>query len=148
MATTADDTGGTPSRAIRIADDLWKAAGDATRSARTDRTTVVREFLAWYIRRPGAQLPKRPGSTAGYTRPRGLFASQVRRGDQVAFSPGIDAAPITDTDTAADDRVQWVTVTRVRAGSSEEPLALEFGDAMPEIELDVAEHVVVREVGR
>lgn len=48
----------TTNRVIRVPDDDWsdfgKAVGDRNRAA------VLREFIAWYLRRPKAALPKRP----------------------------------------------------------------------------------------
>lgn len=49
-------------RAVRIPDDEWSALGDAARAGGTNRTALLRAFLAWYVRRPGARLPARPGS--------------------------------------------------------------------------------------
>ncbi len=53
-------TGTTPKRGIRIADDLWNAFVAATDAAGTNATAVSREFYAWYVRKPGAKMPKRP----------------------------------------------------------------------------------------
>jgi hypothetical protein len=48
----------TPRRVISAEDDLWdpfgQLVGDRNRSA------VLRQFMAWYIRKPGAKLPERP----------------------------------------------------------------------------------------
>lgn len=49
----------TPPRQIRIGDD-WYDFGAAAKSQGTERAAVVREFIAWYLRRPGATMPKRP----------------------------------------------------------------------------------------
>jgi len=49
-------------RAVRIPDDEWLALGDAARAGGTNRTALLRAFLAWYVGRPGARLPARPGS--------------------------------------------------------------------------------------
>jgi hypothetical protein len=84
-------------------------------------------------------------TVAGTTRPRGLPARFVRRGDQVAWAPGVYGAPITDSDHAGDERVRWYTVSRVLAGSSVEPMLLEFDD-FPSTEFEVDDSVVVREV--
>lgn len=50
----------TPLRALRIPDDEWEDLGAAVEGTLTDRTKVIREFVQWYLRRPGAKLPARP----------------------------------------------------------------------------------------
>ncbi len=50
----------TPARQMRISDEDWSDFESAAASQETDRATLVREFIAWYLRRPGAKLPKRP----------------------------------------------------------------------------------------
>ncbi|MGW6912511.1 hypothetical protein ACWGB8_01615 [Kitasatospora sp. NPDC054939] len=52
-------------KAIRIpTEDEWDPFGDATKAVhpngRSPRTAVIREFMRWYMRRPGAKLPTRP----------------------------------------------------------------------------------------
>jgi hypothetical protein len=51
-------------RPLRIPDDEWTPFEQATRAihpkGRSPRTAVVREFIRWYMHRPGAKLPKRP----------------------------------------------------------------------------------------
>ena len=44
----------TPPRQMRIPDD------QAAKAAGTVRAEAVREFIRWYLRRPGAKLPTRP----------------------------------------------------------------------------------------
>lgn len=48
----------TPRRVISVGDRLWNLfgvlVGDRNRSA------IIREFIAWYVRQPGATLPQRP----------------------------------------------------------------------------------------
>lgn len=51
---------GTPRHAIRIPDDLWDRAGETAEATGTDRNAAIREFLRWFVREPGAQLPERP----------------------------------------------------------------------------------------
>jgi hypothetical protein len=48
----------TPHRPIRISDELWDAFGALVGGR--NRARVVREFVAWYCRVPGAKLPQRP----------------------------------------------------------------------------------------
>lgn len=50
----------TPHRHLRVDNDLWKAFSDACDAAKTDRSTVLRAFMAWYSHRPKATTPKRP----------------------------------------------------------------------------------------
>lgn len=45
---------------IRIPTDLWDSLGATAKKAGTDRSTLLRSFLAWYIGRPGAELPEQP----------------------------------------------------------------------------------------
>ena len=50
----------TPTRPIRVDLELWARFGEATERQGTDRSVVLREFMAWYARDDGAKLPKRP----------------------------------------------------------------------------------------
>jgi hypothetical protein len=47
----------TPTRPIRIDLDLWDRFGAL---AEPDRSAVIREFVRWFVREPGAKLPQRP----------------------------------------------------------------------------------------
>jgi len=38
---------------------LWERFGAAAAAAGSDRSTVVRELIRWYLREPGAELPER-----------------------------------------------------------------------------------------
>jgi hypothetical protein len=49
----------TPISRFRIDAETWRAFGEAVPTA-TDRSAVLRAFIAWYLRQPGARLPKRP----------------------------------------------------------------------------------------
>ena len=44
---------------MRIPDEDWYDFETAAAGQGTDRAALVREFIAWYLRRPGARLPKR-----------------------------------------------------------------------------------------
>lgn len=55
----------TPTRPIRVDLELWGRAGEATAAASTDRSAIIREFLRWYLREPGAKLPRRPDTNGG-----------------------------------------------------------------------------------
>jgi len=50
----------TQHRSVRIEDDDWNDAEQATRRMGTDRAKVINQLLRWYLRRPGAKLPERP----------------------------------------------------------------------------------------
>lgn len=47
----------TPTRPIRVDLDLWERFGAV---AQPDRSSTLREFMRWYVREPGAKMPKRP----------------------------------------------------------------------------------------
>ncbi|MCX4752917.1 hypothetical protein [Kitasatospora purpeofusca] len=50
-----------PVRGLRgIDDDLWADFATATANAESDRSAEVRQFIEWYVHRPGAQRPERP----------------------------------------------------------------------------------------
>lgn len=51
----------TPQRTVAVEQDDWRDLDTAARRAGYERAVVVRAFIRWYIRRPGAQLPQRPG---------------------------------------------------------------------------------------
>jgi hypothetical protein len=48
----------TTNRVLRIPDDEWNDLGAA--AGVRNRTHVIRDFVRWYLRRPGAKLPERP----------------------------------------------------------------------------------------
>lgn len=49
---------GTARQTIRVDEDLWGRFGAI---AEPDRSTVLRDFIAWYVRESGAKMPQRPG---------------------------------------------------------------------------------------
>ena len=51
---------GTPTRPIRIELTLWERFGVAAKRQGFDRSSLIREFIGWYLRMPGAKMPKRP----------------------------------------------------------------------------------------
>jgi len=55
MVSRAKDTH-TTNRPIRISDEDWNDLGEATEN----RSQVIRDLIAWYLRRPKAKLPTRP----------------------------------------------------------------------------------------
>ncbi|MET9429788.1 hypothetical protein [Streptomyces sp. NPDC003036] len=48
----------TQHRSVRIDDADW--ADLKSRAPGGDRSAAIKELLAWYLRRPGAELPERP----------------------------------------------------------------------------------------
>lgn len=52
----------TPPRQMRIPDDEWLPFNTACKEAGTVRAEAVREFIRWYLRRPGAKQPTRPAA--------------------------------------------------------------------------------------
>lgn len=49
----------TPPRQIRIG-ARWLDFAKAASTVGVTRAAIVNEFIAWYLREPGAKLPKRP----------------------------------------------------------------------------------------
>lgn len=50
----------TPVRRVRVAAQMWSDFGKAAGAAGTTRAALVVQFIAWYLRKPGAKLPTRP----------------------------------------------------------------------------------------
>jgi hypothetical protein len=63
-SSTETDAEYDPQRKFRAPDDEWVPFEAATRAVhpegRSPRGRVIREFIRWYMRRPGAKLPERP----------------------------------------------------------------------------------------
>lgn len=51
----------TKPKSIRLEQDLWDDLGPAAAKVGNDRAGVIRQFVRWYLRRPNADLPQRPG---------------------------------------------------------------------------------------
>jgi hypothetical protein len=51
----------TKTKSIRLDDNLWDELGAAASKVGHDRAGVIRQFILWYLRKPGADLPQRPG---------------------------------------------------------------------------------------
>lgn len=47
----------TPRQTIRVDADLWRRFGEL---AQPDRSTVLREYVRWYVGEKGATIPRRP----------------------------------------------------------------------------------------
>jgi hypothetical protein len=54
----------TPARQIRIGEE-WYEFDTAAKEMGTERAALIRDFIHWYLRRPGAKLPERPAATKG-----------------------------------------------------------------------------------
>jgi hypothetical protein len=52
---------GTQHRSVRISDNDWADLETAAAATGTDRAKLLNQFIRWYLRRPGAKLPERPG---------------------------------------------------------------------------------------
>lgn len=56
---------GSRQRKFRLEDDAeWWEFEAAARRQGTDRSSLLREFIAYYLRRPGAKMPRRPEITS------------------------------------------------------------------------------------
>ncbi|TDC63863.1 hypothetical protein E1258_09455 [Micromonospora sp. KC207] len=51
---------GTSLQSFRVATDLWRRFAERAKLAGTNRSEVLRRFIAWYLREPDAELPERP----------------------------------------------------------------------------------------
>ena len=51
---------GTPHAGIRVPEALWQRFAEL---AHPDRSTVLREFMRWYVGEAGARLPRRPSQS-------------------------------------------------------------------------------------
>lgn len=49
---------GTNNVTLRLEEELWADFGDA--AGDRERSTVLRDFIRWYTRQPGAKMPRRP----------------------------------------------------------------------------------------
>ncbi|MFC6090705.1 hypothetical protein [Saccharothrix lopnurensis] len=63
MAARARGEGKTPHRQFRAEDDVWAKFGEAVKPLGTDRSAVLRDFVRWFVREPGAKMPRRPDSS-------------------------------------------------------------------------------------
>ena len=52
---------GTPLACFRVPEQTWTRFAEVARENGTDRAALLRAFIAWYLREPGAKLPQRPG---------------------------------------------------------------------------------------
>ena len=54
------DQNKTQHRSVRISDDDWTDLESVSTEQGLDRAKVINAFIRWYLRRPGAKLPRRP----------------------------------------------------------------------------------------
>jgi hypothetical protein len=61
-AATMDDVSDnrTPLRPVRVEGALWNLFGEVVGTRK--RSGVIREFIRWYLREPGATMPDRPSA--------------------------------------------------------------------------------------
>lgn len=52
----------TKHRSVRIPDEDWADIMSRAKDADTSAGELIKEFVAWWLRRPGAKLPKRPST--------------------------------------------------------------------------------------
>jgi hypothetical protein len=59
----------TPVQRFRLDGDLWEQFDQAVHSADpdADRSKVLRQFVAWFVREPGVRLPARPAAQSART---------------------------------------------------------------------------------
>lgn len=57
-------------RQVRVATSAWRDFGLATKAAGTTRPRMIVQFIAWYLREPGAKMPARPDREAWKSPPR------------------------------------------------------------------------------
>lgn len=50
----------TQHRSVRIDDDDWADLDATAKRTGSDRAKIINQFIRWYLRRPGAELPERP----------------------------------------------------------------------------------------
>jgi predicted DNA-binding protein len=51
---------GTPKVTLRLPEEMWRRFGEVAAAAGVDRATLLRAWIAWYIRDPEAKAPQRP----------------------------------------------------------------------------------------
>lgn len=56
---------GTPYARFRLAAGIWERMGQEAERLGTDRAAVLRAFVLWWLRYPGAELPDRPAGHEG-----------------------------------------------------------------------------------
>lgn len=57
-------TGHDPNQNFRMKQDRWDRLKDSAEKAGSNRSQVLNDLAAWYVREDGAKLPKRPDADA------------------------------------------------------------------------------------
>lgn len=52
----------TPPRSTQIEDGPWERFGQVAAELKTSRAALMKDLVLWFIRWPGAKLPKRPAA--------------------------------------------------------------------------------------
>jgi hypothetical protein len=55
----------TQHRSVRVSDEDWGDLDTAAKAASSDRASLIKQFIRWYLPRPGAELPERPRIARG-----------------------------------------------------------------------------------
>lgn len=55
-------TKGNPRRTVRVDAETWDRFGHAAESLGKERATLLRDYIDWLLRKPGAPEPKQPDS--------------------------------------------------------------------------------------
>ena len=63
----------TPARAARLDDELWRELNQRAYELGSDRSSVIRELVRWWLRRPGAKMPARPAGDSLPPSPPGWY---------------------------------------------------------------------------
>lgn len=58
-AVTGRSGRGTARQTIRVDETLWERFGQFAAGKGSDRSTVLRDFIRWYVAEPDAQMPER-----------------------------------------------------------------------------------------
>jgi hypothetical protein len=69
VATVSPTSGKTPTRPIRVDLELWARFGQAAAAAGSDRSAVLRSFMAWFAGDPWTELPTRSTPAAAPSDP-------------------------------------------------------------------------------
>lgn len=59
ITVTAKSGKGTARQTIRVDSELWDEFAEGAEQVNTDRSALVRDFIAWFLRKPGAKQPPR-----------------------------------------------------------------------------------------
>lgn len=111
---------GTNRKSVRVQSDLWDEFGQATADYRDGRSGALRDFMRWFLGKPGATLPNpAPVATAVVTSDRGVLIGRRRDGKPPwTFIAGEIELGETPTDAAIREVKEEAGLT-VRAAEQE-----------------------------